>query len=54
MKNREKVLFLLLSALLLAGCSSLPLPGSPTESLFILAGDVDRNLIDRSSNIYHV
>ena len=40
--------------LLSASCSSVPLPGSPTESLFILTGDVDRHLIDRQSEPYQV
>ena len=38
--------FLGITALLIlfTSCSSLPLPGSPTESLFILCGDLERDL----------
>ncbi len=38
----------------LSSCSTLPLPGSPTESLFILAGSVDRFLIDKKSEDYQL
>jgi hypothetical protein len=45
MKAKMSVIFSITSLLFLfISCSSLPLPGSPTESLFILCGDLDRDL----------
>ncbi len=54
MKIFVKYFFLLILFTLLGSCASLPLPGSPTESLFILSGDVDRFLIDRKSENYQL
>lgn len=45
MKVKSTVLFLsLIFTALFSSCSSLPLPGSSTESLFIMAGEVDKRL----------
>ncbi|MDA3956063.1 hypothetical protein [Oceanispirochaeta sp.] len=41
----------ILIILLFGACSSLPLPGSPTESLFVITGEVTRDLgMDRNGN----
>ena len=54
MKTFVQFFFLLILFTLLASCTSLPLPGSPTESLFVLSGDVDRFLIDSKSEKYQL
>ncbi|MDC7232445.1 MAG: hypothetical protein PQJ58_04390 [Spirochaetales bacterium] len=44
MKKIKSVTALGMLMMLLVSCASIPLPGSPTESLFVLCGDLERDL----------
>jgi len=47
MKPKLTHICVLLSILILGACKSLPLPGTPTESLFVLSGSVDKTFRSR-------
>jgi hypothetical protein len=54
MKLLKVIPFLILPLLVLLSCKSLPLPGSPTESLFIFVADLDRSIPDKYSKSYYL